>query len=170
MAEREGFEPSIPCGIHDFQSCALGRTMRPLHGRDLLYAGWALPSNSRPAFARCYDRDGPAQLPDEPWEVGAKSSSAGYDLRHSRARPTPLTMTLTMRSPGQLTRLKREPHVSVGFFIPAGGEGGIRTHDPLQDTRFRDARTRPTMRPLHGLTKADYSMTDVDGQKDGCKI
>jgi hypothetical protein len=30
VAEREGFEPSIPCGIHDFQSCALGRTMRPL--------------------------------------------------------------------------------------------------------------------------------------------
>ena len=30
MAEREGFEPSIPCRIHDFQSCALDRTMRPL--------------------------------------------------------------------------------------------------------------------------------------------
>ena len=30
VAEREGFEPSIPCRIHDFQSCALDRTMRPL--------------------------------------------------------------------------------------------------------------------------------------------
>ena len=30
LAEREGFEPSIPCRIHDFQSCALDRTMRPL--------------------------------------------------------------------------------------------------------------------------------------------
>ena len=26
LAEKEGFEPSIPCwGIHDFQSCALGQ-------------------------------------------------------------------------------------------------------------------------------------------------
>ena len=24
MAEREGFEPSIPCGMHAFQACALG--------------------------------------------------------------------------------------------------------------------------------------------------
>ncbi len=24
QAEREGFEPSIPCGIHAFQACALG--------------------------------------------------------------------------------------------------------------------------------------------------
>lgn len=34
MAEKEGFEPSIPLwGIHDFQSCALGRTTRLLHVR-----------------------------------------------------------------------------------------------------------------------------------------
>ena len=26
MAEREGFEPSIPCGIHTFQACAFGRS------------------------------------------------------------------------------------------------------------------------------------------------
>ena len=32
LAEKEGFEPSIPFwGIHDFQSCALGRTTRLLH-------------------------------------------------------------------------------------------------------------------------------------------
>ena len=31
VAERAGFEPAIPCRIHDFQSCALDRTMRPLH-------------------------------------------------------------------------------------------------------------------------------------------
>ena len=40
MAEKRGFEPRIPCGIHDFQSCALGRTRRLLHlvclFRDLL--------------------------------------------------------------------------------------------------------------------------------------
>ncbi len=24
VAEREGFEPSIPCGMHAFQACALG--------------------------------------------------------------------------------------------------------------------------------------------------
>lgn len=31
MAERVGFEPTIPCGIHAFQACALNRAMRPLH-------------------------------------------------------------------------------------------------------------------------------------------
>ena len=32
MAEKEGFEPSIPLwGIHDFQSCALDRATRLLH-------------------------------------------------------------------------------------------------------------------------------------------
>ena len=32
MAEKEGFEPSIPFwGIHDFQSCALDQTTRLLH-------------------------------------------------------------------------------------------------------------------------------------------
>ena len=32
MAEKEGFEPSIPLwGIHDFQSCALDQTTRLLH-------------------------------------------------------------------------------------------------------------------------------------------
>ena len=31
MAEKEGFEPSKPLwGLHDFQSCALGRTTRLL--------------------------------------------------------------------------------------------------------------------------------------------
>src|SRR3972149_1431743 len=30
LAEREGFEPSIPCGIRAFQARALGQTMRPL--------------------------------------------------------------------------------------------------------------------------------------------
>jgi hypothetical protein len=24
LAEREGFEPSVPCGTHDFQSCTFG--------------------------------------------------------------------------------------------------------------------------------------------------
>ena len=37
MAEREGFEPSIPCRIHDFQSCALDQTMRPLPVDQLHY-------------------------------------------------------------------------------------------------------------------------------------
>ena len=37
VAEKEGFEPSIPFwGIHDFQSCALGRTTRLLHGARLI--------------------------------------------------------------------------------------------------------------------------------------
>ena len=32
MAEKEGFEPSIPLwGIHDFQSCALDQATRLLH-------------------------------------------------------------------------------------------------------------------------------------------
>ena len=37
VAEKEGFEPSIPFwGIHDFQSCALGRTTRLLHSARLI--------------------------------------------------------------------------------------------------------------------------------------
>ncbi len=32
MAEGEGFEPSIPCGIHAFQACALGRYAIPPSG------------------------------------------------------------------------------------------------------------------------------------------
>src|SRR5437870_2070519 len=31
-AEREGFEPSTPGGVRDFQSRALGQAMRPLQG------------------------------------------------------------------------------------------------------------------------------------------
>ena len=31
MAERAGFEPANPCGLHTFQACALGQTTRPLH-------------------------------------------------------------------------------------------------------------------------------------------
>ena len=30
VAEREGFEPSFPCGKHALQACALGQTTRPL--------------------------------------------------------------------------------------------------------------------------------------------
>src|SRR5512147_477451 len=30
LAEREGFEPSFPCGKHALQACALGQTTRPL--------------------------------------------------------------------------------------------------------------------------------------------
>ncbi len=37
MAEKEGFEPSIPLwGIHDFQSCALDRATRLLHVKNIL--------------------------------------------------------------------------------------------------------------------------------------
>ena len=38
LAEREGFEPSVPCGTHDFQSCPFGLSgispdgTRPQHG------------------------------------------------------------------------------------------------------------------------------------------
>ena len=32
-AERAGFEPARACALHDFQSCALGQAMRPLHER-----------------------------------------------------------------------------------------------------------------------------------------
>ena len=46
LAEREGFEPSIPCGIHDFQSCALGQTMRPLHAGDDYSGGSRFPQIS----------------------------------------------------------------------------------------------------------------------------
>ena len=28
--EREGFEPSVPEGTHDFQSCPIGLTLAPL--------------------------------------------------------------------------------------------------------------------------------------------
>ena len=31
VAERAGFEPANPCGLHTFQACALGQTTRPLH-------------------------------------------------------------------------------------------------------------------------------------------
>ena len=34
-AEREGFEPSRLLHLHDFQSCALDRTMRPLQDKQL---------------------------------------------------------------------------------------------------------------------------------------
>lgn len=38
VAEKEGFEPSIPFwGIHDFQSCALGRTTRLLQTIEMLF-------------------------------------------------------------------------------------------------------------------------------------
>ena len=42
MAEKEGFEPSIPFwGIHDFQSCALGQlrdfSIMRLRGNQLVY-------------------------------------------------------------------------------------------------------------------------------------
>ncbi len=30
MAERGGFEPPMPEGIHDFESCAINRTLPPL--------------------------------------------------------------------------------------------------------------------------------------------
>lgn len=30
MAERGGFEPPIPEGIHDFESCAINRALPPL--------------------------------------------------------------------------------------------------------------------------------------------
>ena len=30
MAERVGFEPTLPCGKHALQACALGRTTQPL--------------------------------------------------------------------------------------------------------------------------------------------
>ena len=30
MAEGVGFEPTMPCGIHDFESCAFNRALPPL--------------------------------------------------------------------------------------------------------------------------------------------
>ena len=45
LAERAGFEPAEVLPSHDFQSCALGRTMLPLHGFGLAkdYTIIALP-------------------------------------------------------------------------------------------------------------------------------
>ena len=36
MAEREGFEPPIPCGMHDFESCAFNQALPPLRRKQLL--------------------------------------------------------------------------------------------------------------------------------------
>ena len=39
LAEKVGFEPTIPCGILAFQASALGQTMRPLHVCNLIKQG-----------------------------------------------------------------------------------------------------------------------------------
>ena len=45
LAEREGFEPSNPFGLHTFQACALGQTTRPLQFERLelyrIFWGWS---------------------------------------------------------------------------------------------------------------------------------
>ncbi len=52
MAEKEGFEPSIPFwGIHDFQSCALGQL------RDFSICVCSLPAASLTAWILYYDRE-----------------------------------------------------------------------------------------------------------------
>ena len=55
VAEREGFEPSFPCGKHALQACALGQTTRSLREkiaavvspqRGALYHKWNMPQFS----------------------------------------------------------------------------------------------------------------------------
>ncbi len=47
MAERQGFEPWIPCGIHAFQACAFSHSAISPSGlpvKTLSQAGWATVS------------------------------------------------------------------------------------------------------------------------------
>ena len=60
VAEKEGFEPSIPLwGIHDFQSCALDQTTRLLH---VLLESFAIIKDS-PHKVNCFLKKETAAVP-----------------------------------------------------------------------------------------------------------
>ena len=69
MAEKEGFEPSISFwDIHDFQSCALGRTTRLLHVR----------SNCVIQFSFVIINEGFQKVKHYFWENGGSAVSVGF--------------------------------------------------------------------------------------------
>ncbi len=65
---------------------------------------------------------------------------------HHNTDPRPPCSTTATR--------KGLPGGQTPYPVAVGGEGGIRTRDPLRGTRFPIVRTRPTMRPLPRLTGA----------------
>ena len=66
LAERAGFEPAEVLPSHDFQSCALGRTMLPLPDRraPLYHRSFPLP-NSPPTVGQLQRRSSEAQASDD---------------------------------------------------------------------------------------------------------
>ena len=55
LAEREGFEPSIPCGIRALQARALDQTTLSLRNDSVLYTIFSKTGNRNGKFEKIYD-------------------------------------------------------------------------------------------------------------------
>ena len=93
FAEREGFEPSVPCGTHDFQSCTFGLSVTSPD------AGWVTgPPAGHPTQLRCRWVKRPTVLrrgkPACAFRIGPRIGG--------RARPYRLGGERGIRTPGTL--------------------------------------------------------------------
>ena len=50
MAEGEGFEPPVPCGTHDFESCAFNQALPPLRVCNGVYRSGFRPARQASRF------------------------------------------------------------------------------------------------------------------------
>ena len=112
VAEREGFEPSVPCGTHDFQSCPFGHSGISPKVEPAQVAPIPLPLPLPLPVSNCRSRPGPV-----PGSVGGAVEGAGPSrLRRSAERegfepPVPLRVHL-ISNQAQSTRLC---HLSINY-------------------------------------------------------
>jgi hypothetical protein len=156
LAEREGFEPSIPGGIRALQARALDRTMRPLHERRH-YTIWR-PAGQNVTGSRMTHRTGAGvPRPAEPrgsaaaavsqdraggWEPASgrpRQRQGQYDLDHSATRPYRLYWQARCLSVAESPR----PCQPAGPWNDVAEREGFEPSRVISPTRFRDARTQP---------------------------
>ena len=79
LAERAGFEPAEVLPSHDFQSCALGRTMLPLLD--------PAPRGASPLCHLCAPVPNPGALREVPWSSGATCRAVAPPSREAQSLP-----------------------------------------------------------------------------------
>ncbi len=105
-AEGEGFEPSIPCGMHAFQACALDHYANPPNMPSIRH--WTQNMKSGPPLADRLFLYGRALRPGNRWK------KRGRDRHRKSLVRTP---NLTWSSAQQCQRTKRKlQHHGVGDF------------------------------------------------------